>query len=208
MDAVVVRLGAEHEIELGRGVVEISLLDVQQPDLGARVGGIGLDLLGALQLVERLVVFLLPDQDFRFALSHQLVVRVDLRDLVVINQRVLRPFLALAQQREIQQHQLRLRIQIERLLIIFFGGRVILRRPPSPCRRSSSQGTNWDRARSARRRFSPPRLIAALGVERAEIQISFLIFRIEPQYLLVVFFRGRVVAERRADSRAEQACIG
>src|SRR5271156_2954728 len=127
MDAVVVRLGAEHEVELGGGVVEISLLDVKQANLGAGVGGIGLDLLGAFELVQRLIVFLLAGQNFRFALAHQLVVRIYLRDLVVVDQRILRTLLPLAQQREIKQHQLRLRIEIERLLIIFFGRRVVLR---------------------------------------------------------------------------------
>src|SRR5580704_256904 len=79
MHAVVVRLGAEHEVELGGG-------------------GIGLDLLGALELVQRLIVLLLAGQDFRFALSHQLVVRIYLRDLVVVDQRILRTLLPLAQQ--------------------------------------------------------------------------------------------------------------
>src|SRR5277367_5836752 len=126
MDAVIVRLCAQHEVELGGGVVEISLLDVKQANHGAGVGGIGLDLLGAFELVQRLIVFLLAGQDFRFALSHQLIVRIYLRDLVVVDQRILRTLLPLAQQREIKQHQLRLRIEIERLLIIFLGGRVVL----------------------------------------------------------------------------------
>ena len=45
VDAVVVRLGAEHQVELGGGLVEVAVLDVEQAYLGAGVGRIGLDLL-------------------------------------------------------------------------------------------------------------------------------------------------------------------
>ncbi len=51
-------------------------------------------------------------------------------------------------------------------------------------------------------------VVAALGVERAEIQIGFLILGIEAQHLAVIFLRGRIVAERRADTRAEQTRVG
>ena len=197
-------LGPEHEVELGRGVVKIALLDVQQAYLGARVRGIGLDLLGFFQLVERLGVFLLAGQDFRLALANQLVVRIDLRDLVVIDQRVLRTLLPLAQQREIKQHQLRLRIEVERLLIIFFGRRVILRRHhhlAGVVVAKERIGIERDQLLES---FLGLAVIAALGVERAEIQIGFLVLGIETQYLAIILFRGVVVAERRADTRAEQ----
>ena len=142
--------------------------------------------------------------EFGQALVRAVVVGIDLQDLLVDRDRVVAPALVLAQRGEVEQRQLGLRIEIERLVVVALGRGVVARRQ----HRAPGVVVAQERLRIERDQLledlAPLLIVAALGVQRAQEQVGLLVLGRDPDHFLVILLGARIVAQRGVDTCREQ----
>ena len=83
MHPVIVRIGAENQVEFSRRALVIALLKVNEPDLDSGLPGIRLRALEFLELPEGVVELVLADVKLSQTLSRPCVLRVDLQQPLI-----------------------------------------------------------------------------------------------------------------------------
>src|SRR5262249_9000965 len=130
--APVLGLGGEHQVELRRRTLRITLLEVDETDLRPRLARIGVDLLHLAELGDGVVELLLTYIEAGETPADRDAVRVHREDALVELDGLVGAALELVRESEVGEDQLGLRVQLERLEIVVLGLVELVRRRVDP----------------------------------------------------------------------------